>query len=252
MAGGIFRNQPFSPNPKCIVFGIALMAFYWLLPQKNPFLLPVIFVVAYVAMAWYDYMYDCRLKMYSGNVAGTTSTLQDWMKPQRRDPGYTERDPPPDNLVADPEKVYKKKVYALHFLFVAPLLGYVGWYGSKSNKHIWAVVGAVAILAFLYHGGRMFYPRLTTLCPEEGKAERENLLGLYILHVAVIAPVLAYVAWRGKNSDPRVWITLLSLAVLTFVYHAFRFFNPRTVKQCSTHNAPTEKLINKGRLKTYN
>ena len=81
MAGGIFVNQPFHPNPKCIVFSLALMISYWLLPQKNPFMLPLIFVIAYVSMAWYDYMYNCDMKMYGGKYGGYLSAP---FKPQRR------------------------------------------------------------------------------------------------------------------------------------------------------------------------
>ena len=62
MAGGIFVDQPFHANPKCIIFSVVLMIAYWTLPKKNPFMLPLIFVFAYVSMAWYDYLYNCDLK----------------------------------------------------------------------------------------------------------------------------------------------------------------------------------------------
>ena len=62
MAGGIFVDQPFHPNPKCLLFSAVIMALYWFSSStKNTLMLPVIFVVSYVAMAWYDYYYDCRI-----------------------------------------------------------------------------------------------------------------------------------------------------------------------------------------------
>ena len=81
MAGGIFVNQPFHPNLKCLVFAFILMIAYWSLPQKNPFLLPLIFVIAYVGMAWYDHIYNCDMKMYSGKYSGIVTSP---LKPQRR------------------------------------------------------------------------------------------------------------------------------------------------------------------------
>ena len=70
MAGGIFIDQPFHPNPKCIVFAAALMISYWFLPNRNPFLLPLIFIVGYIAMAWYDHLYNCDYKLSSGTAIG--------------------------------------------------------------------------------------------------------------------------------------------------------------------------------------
>jgi len=224
MAGGIFKDRPFHPNWKCIVFGVALMAGYWWLPHKNPFMLPVIFIVGYIAMAWYDFMYECKDKMYSGTnpvdfLGGS------WGKPQRRKEVTSD-------LVDDQEAVYKSKMYAFHVLVVAPILGYVGWAGKNTNPHMFAVVGALAVMALLYHGGRIMYPRETTNCPEEAKTERETLVSVYLLHIIVIFPLLAYVAWKGKDSGERAFSALLAIALLTLVYHAFRFFYPRTVKQC--------------------
>lgn len=231
MAGGIFIDQPFSPNPKCIIFGLALCLSYWFVPKKNPFLLPVIFVLGYIAMAWYDYMYDCRSRLYTGSSLVGVGTLDSWAKPQHRDD--VPREKPPGTLTKDQELAYKRKVYAFHVLVVAPLFLYVGWFGTRANPHIWAVIGSLGLLALLYHGGRVFYPRQTTSCQDgTAKAERENLLAIYILHVVVVVPLLLYVAWRGMKADPRVWTTFLTLGIVVLAYHSFRLFRPRLVKQC--------------------
>lgn len=63
MSGGLFPGRPFAFNIKCIV-GTALIAGgYWLLPPKDLWVLLMLLWLPYVAMAWYDYMYDCRDKM---------------------------------------------------------------------------------------------------------------------------------------------------------------------------------------------
>jgi hypothetical protein len=157
MAGGIFVNQPFYPNPKCLLFSGALMAGYWFLPYRNALLLPVLFVVSYIAMAWYDYFYECSSPLFSGSADLGLSTLDSWGKPQRRGgnprTGYTRAK---ENRQ---EQLYRRKIYLLHTLVIAPLLLYVGLRGSTADSRVWPVVVAVGILALLYHGFRLFFPR---------------------------------------------------------------------------------------------
>ena len=62
MAGGIFPNYPFHLNLKCIVFTIAIVIIYWVLP-KNLFILFFLLWAPYITLAWYDYSYKCQNKM---------------------------------------------------------------------------------------------------------------------------------------------------------------------------------------------
>lgn len=229
MAGGIFADQVFHPNIKCIIISIVIMIFYWTLPYRNPFMLPVIFLVSYIAVAWYDYLYDCDLKMYSGT--SPSAMLTSWGKPQRRFERGFEKKGGPSNLVKNKESVYKKKIYALHAIIIAPLLAYIGWRGKKANNNIWSVIGSVALLALLYHGLRIFYPRDVTSCEEENKQERNTLLIIYFFHVIVVVPLLAYIAYYQRRADSRVWGPLLGLAFVLFTYNTMRYFYPRTIKE---------------------
>lgn len=43
MAGGIYVDQPFHPNPKCIIFGGALMGGFYLTPEKKKEIFTCIF-----------------------------------------------------------------------------------------------------------------------------------------------------------------------------------------------------------------
>ena len=63
MAGGIFPGAPFKFNIKCVIFSAALAGGYWFLPPKNLFVLFFLLWFPYIAMAWYDYMYECRNKL---------------------------------------------------------------------------------------------------------------------------------------------------------------------------------------------
>lgn len=70
MAGGIYVNRPFSFKIKCIIFAFTMIALYWLTARfsnKKPnfLLFPLIFIIAYVAMAWYDLAYNCSDQLYS-------------------------------------------------------------------------------------------------------------------------------------------------------------------------------------------
>lgn len=63
MSGGIFPGRPFAWNIKCIIFTILIAGGYWFLPPKNVYALFFLLWIPYVAMAWYDYSYDCQDKI---------------------------------------------------------------------------------------------------------------------------------------------------------------------------------------------
>lgn len=63
MAGGVFPGQPLALNPKCIVFSLLLAGGYWYLPQKSIPVLIAILYFPYLALAWYDYFYQCKYKL---------------------------------------------------------------------------------------------------------------------------------------------------------------------------------------------
>lgn len=228
MAGGIFADQPFHSNLKCSIIGVIMMILYWILPYRNPFMLPVVFLVTYIAIAWYDYLYNCSNQLYSGTFPVALATLDSWAKPQKRFEAVKPDAPP---LVKEQELTYKKKIYALHSLFIAPFLFYLGWYGRKANNNVWSIVGTVAFLALLYHGLRIIYHRDVTSCVEENKQERSTLLVIYIFHVSIVVPLLAYIAYKGRQADNRVWGPLLGLSIILFIYHGTRYFYPRVVKE---------------------
>jgi hypothetical protein len=63
MAGGIFPGAPFKFNIKCIIFSLTLAGGYWYLPPKNFWVLFFLLWFPYIALAWYDYSYNCRDKL---------------------------------------------------------------------------------------------------------------------------------------------------------------------------------------------
>jgi hypothetical protein len=229
MAGGIFADQPFHFNIKCVIISIVFMILYWYLPYRNPFMLPIIFLVGYILIAWYDYLYDCNLTMYSGTNPISIATLDAWAKPQRRFDNSPIKGGP--KMVENQEWMYKKKIYALHAIFIAPILFYVGKYGKKANSNIWDVMSSLSIITAVYHGLRIIYPRDITSCKEENNKERKQLSLVYLFHLAIIVPFLGYIGYNGANSDERIWKPLLGLSLFVFGYHGFRYHKPRYVKE---------------------
>jgi len=155
MAGGIYVDQPFHPNPKCLFFSFVIMAIYWFSPiNKSALMLLVIFVLSYVAMAWYDYQYNCDTIMKSGSAIGV-NTIDSIFKPQRRDGVGGE------NAALDQEAEYLKRVYLFHVLVVAPLLLYVGYKGPNAQSNMYPVLFVVGLVALVYHGYRLTTNRST-------------------------------------------------------------------------------------------
>lgn len=128
---------------------------YKLTPNKNEKTLAmyiIIFLVAYVAMAIYDYLYHCDKPLLSGMILGP-NTLDAIFKPQRTD---IQNDANKKNFLFNAIAEFNKRVYLFHILVVAPLLIYIGWNGLPPNT----AVLSLGIIALMYHSVRLFKPRL--------------------------------------------------------------------------------------------
>jgi len=141
MAGGIFVNRPFSFNIKCVVFGMALVIGYWGAagPAVNFWMFPLIFVVAYVAMAWYDELYSCSDRMRSGRY-GVMSVADSIFKPHLRDANL------PDSAV-DQAYLYKRNMHMFHVFIAMPLFMYV----TYGRGGVAALAFGLAFFGFAYH-----------------------------------------------------------------------------------------------------
>lgn len=154
MGGGIFTGKSFVYNPKCIVFSFYSSLLFCAGGGRNPLIIALIFIMAYVLLAWYDWVYNCREVMYAGSGPGFD--FSPLFKPQQREKN---RDRDELDLVADQEKAYLNKVYFFHAFIIAPLLIYVGYWGEQSRPGVWGGVGGLGGVALLYHSFRLSYPR---------------------------------------------------------------------------------------------
>lgn len=149
MAGGLF-GQPFVLNEKCIFFALIIMCLFLYKPTfRNVYTqyatLFVIFVIAYVSMAYYDSYFDCTtLPLKKGSIGGITGLLKPQAHEFEKQVEHKET----------PEEVYKKHmlIYAGHLIFIVPLLAYIAYQGKHVHPNVYPILGATAGFTFLYHG----------------------------------------------------------------------------------------------------
>ena len=148
MAGGLF-GKPFALNIKCVIFSLLCMALFLYCPniKSRPMLyliLFVIFVISYVAMAWYDYYFDCRILPLK---RGEKSTLGRFKPP-------THSDEKQRGHLEDKTDKHRKHylIFLSHLLFIVPLLVYIAVKGRRTPPKVFVLLGALAGATALYHG----------------------------------------------------------------------------------------------------
>ena len=122
MGGGLF-GTPLYLNLKCLVFSISILMVYWLPHPKtvahNLVMGFLISVSAYIALAWYDVMYDCndRLK----------PTLLGWLSKPFKPPEYAAGY---DDLPLKTQKIIRTVDVAVLSIVALTFL-YPFWVGTK-------------------------------------------------------------------------------------------------------------------------
>lgn len=150
MAGGLFPNYPFELNIKCVIFsGIIIGLFFYCPPKMNMawniFISFILFVVAYVAMAWYDYKFECmKLALKRGtNPAGITSKF----KPETHTESQVDR----SKMTADEKKLEYLLLNLYHVFIVTPVAIYIGLNGDKASNASIIFLFVNFMFAFIYH-----------------------------------------------------------------------------------------------------
>jgi len=126
MSGGIFPDRPFQFNIKCIIFTIIIACGYWFLPPKNWIILIFLLWLPYIALAWYDYSYDCRDKMQP-----TVFPFGRWIFLPFKPQGYK------DEFNKLPPEEIRTMDYVDHLTGWTILVGVVafgGWWFWKKSK----------------------------------------------------------------------------------------------------------------------
>lgn len=160
MAGGIF-GRPFVFNEKCIVFALLCMILFLYKPTFNNtyflyFTLFIIFVVAYVGMAWYDYYFNCDLvALRRGKHSFTGLFKPPAHVPETQELNTKQKRKENNNDKLDKDKDEEKRhyiIYAMHLLFIVPLLLYIAYYKKRASQWIYPIIGVLAVFTAGYHG----------------------------------------------------------------------------------------------------
>jgi len=152
-----------------------MIALYWLIARfsckkPNYLLFPLIFIIAYIALAWYDVGYNCSDRLYSGKGLGT-AVYDSIFKDQLRDIQHAGKD-----TVLDQERIYQRNVHFFHILMIVPVLLYVGIRGKLTDNNWYTVLIVFALGSFVYHGYRIFQSRQTCniITDDKGNIESVN------------------------------------------------------------------------------
>ena len=207
MAGGFF-GRPFALNEKCIVFSIIIMMIFLYKPNFKSnialyFTLFVIFVVSYVAMAWYDYYYDCRILPLKRGKYGITGLF----KPPAHVP---EKQVETKKMTKIESKRAGMVIYLSHILLFVPILCYVAYYKQKSGDAAFSILVALSIFTAGYHAMRLF--------SIIHKNPSMMALSIYLTHLLVICPLMLYVGIQKKKASIYAFNALYVLSALAFIY----------------------------------
>ena len=159
MAGGLF-HRPFVFNEKCIIFSLICMALFLTPPpMQKPYLLYaslfVIFVISYVAMAWYDYYFNCDLISLQRGQYSLTGLL----KPSLKDTELSQKSK--QTFATTTEKtnieINRKKIliYLFHLIGIVPFLGYICYVQNRIHNNVYIILSVLTLFTLLYHGSEL-------------------------------------------------------------------------------------------------
>jgi hypothetical protein len=146
MAGGLF-GQPFALNVKCVIFSLIIIGVFLVCPGTllhKPYLLAVVlfvlFVMSYVALAWYDHYFNCKtLPLEKGKYSFT-----DVFKPPTNT--YPQKD------TKDKRRRTNTLIYVSHLLFIAPFIAYIAYAQETTKPQAYVLLGVLGVFTVFYHG----------------------------------------------------------------------------------------------------
>lgn len=158
---GPYTTEPFHPNIKCLIISAIIVILYWFMPHRNVYLVPLIFVISYTVIGWYDYLYKCDRKLFTGSFPDFGGITDSIFKPQKiKRSDLTTEEIKKLLPQKQQERVYLRNVYLFHLLIIVPILSYIGYNGSKTDPRLFGLLLGLSALATGYHGFRLIHPRV--------------------------------------------------------------------------------------------
>lgn len=155
MAGGIFPNYPFQINIKCVIFAMIIIGlFFYNPPTMNMswklFVSLILFIISYVAMAWYDYKFECQKLALKRSTSSYSITQS--LKPPEHTPSQH------DASMATPEenRLEEYLIHYYHLFIITPLLLYIGTTKNKTHSNVYLFLIVNICFALAYHIQRLW------------------------------------------------------------------------------------------------
>jgi hypothetical protein len=150
MAGGIFPNYPFVLNPKCVVFSAIIIGLFFYCPpvmdmKLKLFIAFLLFVVSYVAMAWYDYKFECQ------KLALRRGTSKYSITQQFKPPTHTKSQTDPSKQTKEEAILNANIIHIYHIFLIAPTLLYIGLKKQNASEYAYLFLIVNLIFAMVYH-----------------------------------------------------------------------------------------------------
>jgi hypothetical protein len=99
----------------------------------------------------------------------------------------------------------------MHILFIAPFFLYVGIQRASVPNWTYTLLLGVGAIVFIYHGWKSFI-RVANASP---------YAWVNLIHVAVVAPLLLYIGFKGRDSPRFAYELLLMVGFAALGYHLY-------------------------------
>ncbi len=99
----------------------------------------------------------------------------------------------------------------MHILFIAPFFLYVGIQRVSVPNWTYTLLLAVGAIVFVYHGWKSFI-RVANASP---------YAWVNLIHVAVVAPLLLFIGFKGRDSPRFAYELLLMVGFAALGYHLY-------------------------------
>jgi hypothetical protein len=98
-----------------------------------------------------------------------------------------------------------------HIIMVVPLLLFVGYQRSDTPRWVYLSLLSIGMVVLIYHGMRLMQ-----------RYGRSSLAWVNALHVFLIAPLLCYIGWYGRDTPRWAYELVLILGFGAGGYHLFQ------------------------------
>lgn len=127
-----------------------------------------------------------------------------------------------------------KNIYLLPLIFIYSYVA-MGWYDQvykcDTRLFIGSNIGMGSILDSIFKPQKIKVSDISKeevkkLLPKE-EQQKIYLRNVYLFHFLIIFPLLTYIGYQGKNTNPKAYGALLGVGILAGIYHGGRLINPR-------------------------